>query len=70
MDLYRVWQTGGRNSYWLLGESEVDAIETVSMTIGVQETQLNAALDREAKYNVPRGVILNGAGHMTTFFRD
>jgi hypothetical protein len=71
MDLYRVWRGNNQNNfYWTRGESEIEAIEVVSLTLDIPETELKAASDGDAKHDVPYGIILGSDGKITTTRRD
>jgi hypothetical protein len=71
MDLYRVWRGDNQhNCYWTRGDSEDDAIETISLTFAIQATELNAAPDGDVKHDVPYGIILASDGKTTTILRD
>ena len=71
MDLYRVWQGNNQNNfYWTRGNSETEAIEIVSLTLDIPETELKATPDGDAKKDVPYGIILGSDGKATTTRRD
>ena len=71
MDLYRVWRGNNQNNfYWTRGDSETEAIEIVSLTLDIPETELKATPDSDAKKDVPYGIILGSDGKATTTRRD
>ena len=49
---------------------ETEAIEIVSLTLDIPETELKAAPDGDAKKDVPYGIILGSDSKATTTRRD
>jgi hypothetical protein len=71
MDLYRVWLASNQNNfYWTRGNSEIEAIEIVSLAFDIPETDLKAAPDADAQHDIRYGVILGSDGKPATTRRD
>jgi hypothetical protein len=71
VDLYRVWLASNRNNfYWTRGQSEIEAIEIVSLAFDIAETDLKAAPDADAKHDIRYGFILGSDGQPAATRRD
>jgi hypothetical protein len=65
--LYRVWREINHGDWWLLmDESENSATEIISLMYDIPAQELRAAPDRDAKHDVPIGVVLDQSGKTKT----